>query len=57
MSVIAGLFAAFKAYWWSYDLSMWSSFRSTDSAIKKVKEELKKAPLFSGKYIFMSNSS
>ena len=50
MSVIAGLYSAYKAYFLDYDLSMWSSFRAPTSALVEVKKKMKEATLFSGKW-------
>jgi hypothetical protein len=37
LATVAGSYSAIKAYLWDYDLSMWSSFRISDSEFDKIK--------------------
>ena len=52
MATIAGSYSAFKAWMYDYDLSMWSSFRISNSEFDKIYSTMKSDSCFSCSYYY-----
>jgi hypothetical protein len=50
LATIAGSWSAYKAWMWDYDLSMWSSFRVSDSEYDKLHKSVADVSVFSSDY-------
>jgi hypothetical protein len=47
LAAVAGTWSAYKAWVWDYDLSMWSSFRVSDSEYDKLNKSVANVSVFS----------
>jgi hypothetical protein len=50
LAAVAGTWSAYKAWVWDYDLSMWSSFRVSDSEYVKLNKSVANVSVFSLDY-------